>query len=337
MKLLYLSAHRQMEADEVKTFHELGFEVFPVGFYTDEIKGKELCNIDLELLAEFKTKHPYFVPSTPIKLDRDFVRKFDIIFNVHFVENIELNWENIKDKIVIRRCIAQGDGPYEYRLNKHRKEGLKIVRVSKNEFSLPGFCGEDAVICGSVDPALYEPWIGDEEVVVTVRRQMKHHYIHTQYNVYNYVTHPFKRTLYGYHNEDIPWAISNADESLIKNSLRHARVAFSGCTRPAALTYTFQESMVAGCPTVTVGPKIGNFHNHISGQMYEQHEYLKSGENGFWSDDLETLRIQIKALMNDYDLAKHISQKGREIAIELWHPDKIKNDWLTFFKAEEIL
>jgi len=341
-KLLYLSCHQTLEYDEIKTFHELGFDVFSVGYYTEPAnpvnytRKKLNIPVDPELVKKVKSL-PGFNPGHPVQLTKEIVDPFDVIVCSHFVENLELNWPLFADKVVIRRAIAQGNGSYESRFKKYRDAGIYTVRVSKNERTLPNFAGEDCIIYGSVDPDELYGWVGDEISVLTVQKWMKRHPKHTRFDAYDIVTKPFNRKLLGKENHDVPWAESDVTYERLIECLQRARVYFSSCSRPAAFTYTFQEAWIMGCPVVTFGPKLGNFHTNHDGKMYTVHEFIENEVTGFWSDDLNKLQQYILVLLNNHELAKGISAAGRKRAIELFHPNKIKQDWKDFFKYIGVL
>ena len=214
---------------------------------------------------------------------------------------------------------------------------MKIVRLSKMEETMPNYCGSDAVIDLPIDFSKYNEWIGDELKIVSVRQRMKKFPINTQYDFYTNLVSGFNSILYGFDNEDIPQAKSNATDAEIRESLQHSRVSYCGCTRPAPLTYTFRESLAAGCPTITVGPNIGNFIDYSHGKMYEQHKYIEQGVNGFYSDNIQELRQYIQLLFDDYDLAKKISNNGIITARNNWNIEKITNQWRCFFNSFGVL
>lgn len=106
------------------------------------------------------------------------------------------------------------------------------------------------------------------------------------------------------------------------------------CTWPAPYTMAFMEAWITGTPVVTIGPALadnpGWAHFNI-----EVPSFIQNGVNGFKSDSLIELRKYVSMLLEDYDLAKKISQEGRKSAIELFDKGKIKRQWKEFFDGLE--
>ena len=344
-RLLYISCHPTMEYDEISTYLSLGFDVFSIGHYLNpecpvkaprgKIDGFEKND---KLISMFNKLCPTYTPTEyEFELSKEFVDNFDVVVVTYSAEVLDINWPVLKNKIVIRRTIAQSNGPYEQKTKIYKDQGLKVVRYSKNEETLPGFVGSDAIIRTSTNPELYKNWRGDVSEVITVQKAMKKHSVATQFEAYNYITFPFKRKLIGFDNEDVPWALTDIPTKELKEFMKSAAVYFCPCTRPTSFTYSFQEALMTGIPVVTVGPSIGNHDYYTEGKMYEQHELIENGVSGFWSDDLNELRHYISELMNCRKLSDKVSKAGRERALELFHPDIIKSDWGDFFKSLGLL
>ncbi|GAH94302.1 unnamed protein product, partial [marine sediment metagenome] len=95
---------------------------------------------------------------TKENLSREFIDNFDIILVMHIPHWITDNWDTIKDKKVIWRTIGQSTSDTERVLTPYREKGLKIIRYSENERTLPNYIGEDAVISFYKDPNELKDW-----------------------------------------------------------------------------------------------------------------------------------------------------------------------------------
>ena len=82
----------------------------------------------------------------------------------------------------------------------------------------------------------------------------------------------------------------------------------------STLPMSLVEAMMIGCPV-------------ISTSYLEAGLLIKHGENGFIADSPEDMIKYANLLINDYELAKSIGQKGREFAIETFKLDKFIQQW----------
>ena len=162
MKLLYLSCHCVLEYDEIKLFKEIGIDVFSHGVYRDPNNPGDpkrpgiKCEVDpklLELSNQCEKEN----------LTRELIEQFDAVMVMHVPDWIINNWEIMKDKKVILRTIGQSSIDSESMLSQARREGLKIVRYSPRETTIPGFIGQDAVIRFYKDPAEFGPYTGEKK------------------------------------------------------------------------------------------------------------------------------------------------------------------------------
>ncbi len=55
--------------------------------------------------------------------------------------------------------------------------------------------------------------------------------------------------------------------------------------------------------------------------------YLKSGENGYCSDDIDELITHLRTLQNDPDLTQRIGIAGRKTAQAWFHTDRFQKEW----------
>ena len=333
IKMLYLSCHSIHEYDEIKLFHEMGIDVFSHGAYVDpRISGDNMrppldWDADPELIELAKRCEKEH-------LSKELVDKFDVVMVMHVPAWIIYNWEVLKDKIVIWRCNGQSCQSDENSLRYFRKKGMKIVRYSPMERTIPDYLGEDAVIRFYKDPEEYKNWNGAIPRVINLTQNLKNRGESCGYEIFEQATKPFWRKVYGPHNENLGKIFGGLlSYGNLKRVLRDNRCYFYTGTMPACYTLNFIEAWMTGIPIIAIGPALGN-PPFLPGQFtYEVHNLIRNGEDGFVSDSIEQLQGFIKLLMDRKDVADHISENGRKRAIELFGKETIKKQWEEFFKS----
>lgn len=342
-KLLYISAHETLEWQECDLFNRLGFDVFPIGHYTDQdnpIKttlGTLPFRISEEWLPIFKRYHDYEKMKINIlsmecggrnpymfRVKKEFADLFDIIVVCYYEENITLNWNSFAGKNIVLRTISQ----YPLHVTPYRDK-IKIVSLAENEECLLQR-KPDAVIRQCVDTNFYSGWAPNTNYLLTVNKWIKNRGPVSEYDVYDYVSQHFNRVLCGFKNDDIPWAKPELTQEEIQELRRRSRVYLSMCSKPGCVTYSFIEALATGIPVVSVGPELGSFHKTL--RTFNVDRFIQNGVNGFYSDKPPELIAYIKELMTNTSLAKQIGQAGRRTAIEYFSKEKCLKDWQSFFK-----
>lgn len=341
-KILYLSCHPTLEYAEVSLLTKLGYDVFPVGFYTHPIPtdptrmGEDIKNNPYlydKFMFYFKDT---FNPGHPIQLNEDFVSSFDIIINCQYIENLHFNWELFKNKLVIWRTIGLSDALFERMFTEYRERGLKIVRISPTEDKIIGNIGSDALIRCPVDSNYFNGWTGEEQKILTVQKRMKTREYDgfdttwfSMFNEYESITNKFasQRLLCGKENANVPYAKYNVDEHTLQNYRKTSRVYLSLASRRACLTFTFVEAMLTGMPVVSAGKKLAGY------ESFEAPDFIENGINGFVSNDINEIQKYIQLLLTDYELAKTISINARQSMLNTFNEENIMNDWKRFFAA----
>ncbi len=341
MKILYLSCHEVLEYLEVKMLHELGYNVFSPGAYVcNENNGNHSMRpsipglkYDPDILAEYHAigaAHPGEDAKNYLTLD--FIKKFDIVLVMHLPRWIEMNWPVFKasGKRIIWRTIGQSVISTERAMQPYRDQGLQIIRYSPKEERTPGFCGSDGLIRFYQDPEDLKDWNGNVKQVITFAQSMRQRGSACNFDFFELATRPFPRRLFGPGNEGLPWSEGKLSYEQQKQELRNARCYFYTGTHPASYTLNFMEAWVGGTPIVAIGPKHGNGTSFPGTSLYEVHELITNGVNGFISDDINELRVYIKALLSDSQLAQKISSAGRQEAIRHFGRDMIWASWKAF-------
>lgn len=225
----------------------------------------------------------------------------DLIYILGLEVWLPSNWELMKHKHVVWRSNGQSIESTERVLSKFRPEGLRIIRYSPFEPTIPGYVGADALIRFWKDENEYKDWNGETEQVITVAQSMKKRNQYLKYYDFVKATEGLPRKLYGKGNNDtgILWGgLLNYEQ--LKKVYRDNRVFFYTCTYPAQYTMGFIESWISGQPVVAIG-------SARAGYNIEVPHLLENGVDGFTSDSIYELRGYVTKLMKDYDLAKSIS------------------------------
>jgi len=340
MRILYLSCHSILEYDEVSMFNDLGHYVFSPGAYVeprnpgDNSLRPGLLNIKYDQ-DDIDAWHSLGKPGRDNKecLTREFIKRFDAVIVMHIPKWIGMNWNALKEVPTVWRTIGQSISPQERYLAPFRKEGLKVVRYSPMEQTIPGYIGADALIRFYKDPEEFKGWTGDDERVITFAQHMQARNQACNFTLFEEATRPFPRGLYGPGNENSgDFAHGKQEFSELKRLMREARCYFYTGTHPASYTLNFMEAWMTGIPIVAIGPKNGNASYFPDHNLYEIPEFIENGVNGFISDDINELQANIKMLLNDKKLAKEISEKGRESAVKYFGKATIKEQWKAFLK-----
>jgi hypothetical protein len=332
MRILYLSCHSVLEYDEIKLFTELGHEVFSVASsYSNPISpgGPEHPAI-----ADSFDEHLLTVAlqSTKEYLHKELIDWADCIIVMHQVDWILRNWRKMKHKPVIWRTIGQSRQEMEDRLALCQMMGMKIVRYSPLEETIPGYLGADALIRFYKDEQEFGNWNGTKEAVLTVGRSMQKRGKWCGYQIFDEVTVGLPRILFGIGTETAPMGGGGLSYEDLKQVYRDYRVYFYTGTYPASYTLNFIEALMSGIPIVAIGPELANI-GQFGFNAYEVHQLIQSGLNGFCSDSLPELRRHVEYLLTHPDEAKRMGTEGRKTAISIFGKELIKKQWQDFLST----
>jgi len=336
MKIQYLSCHSVLEYDEVSLLTELGFDVSangsyrdPRGAYTLPRPGIKNAKLDKDFL-ELTALHP------KTKLPSSLIDPFDV-FIIMAGENESIlvsNWDRIKHKRVIWRSIGQNTPQTELMLQKYVAEGLEIIRYSPKEFDYDNFAGSDALIRFYKDPEVFKDWSGHKHNVINFSQSLKGRGAFTHYDQVMGSMAGFNSTIYGSGNNDL--GSFNGGEIPFEKMLekmRESRVYVYGGTWPACYTLTIIEAMMVGMPVVAISKTMAHLPQYQQFDFYEVDEIIEDGVDGFICDSVQEMRVKIKMLLEDRQLANKISKNARKKAIETWGKEKIAKQWEELLKG----
>jgi hypothetical protein len=332
MKLLYLSCHSVLEYDEVKLFKELGIDVFSHGVYANPNTPSDIKRPPIEGPFDHHLVYLSYRYGKE-KLPREFIEPFDVVMVQHVPDWVVLNWETMKDKVVVWRTIGQSTIDVERLLEQARREGMKIVRYSPTERTIPGYIGEDAIIRFYKDPDEFGPYTGEKKQIFNITQSLAQRVDFCNFEVFKQVVEGFPWKVAGSENEALGdhW-IGCVDYQTLREELRKSRVYFYTGTYPASYTLNFIEAWMTGIPVVAIGPRLGNSPYELGQRTYEVPDLIKNGVDGFFSDDVQGLRLRIGSLMEGTEWAKQVGEAGRKRAIEIFGKETIKRQWKEFFE-----
>lgn len=350
IKLLYLSScHGALEYDELRTFTELGIKWFSTGIYlhpmapipsnADRRSLFPVDGYDLESLHIFRKLNVGYRPHDKIWLSEEFVNRFDVILVSHlapYPHYLEDNWEVLRNKPVIWRSHCQQSDKDEVRLKPFVERGIKIVRLSPKEQTIPNYAGHTAIIRQSVDFSDFYSWGGNNKILLTFNNLSKIRRWASNLFLYEQIRQVIPCELYGYHNDGVEGALGCLTYKQQLEKLAVSRAYLSLGTKPGPITYNFVEAFCSGIPTIVFGKKLGNCllrEYPCWTDTYEADEIVEHGKTGFIANNLQDVKDFSCLLFNDKQLAQTISDNAREKAKTLFSRSVAKQQWKEVFDS----
>jgi hypothetical protein len=346
--ILYLGCHEILEHDEVKLFTEMGHNVFSLGgVYQNSNIG--ILRGSIPNLYDNPHLREVALQCNKENIGQELIDWMDICVMSHNSREdidghaqpwLKGNWSKFKKskKPIIWRGIGQSNGQVEKSLQEFKKDGLKIVRHSPMDSTIPYYAGSDAMIRFYKDPEEYSGYNGQSARVVNLSQalfgndRVSSRGDHMSLPFFKQVVDGFDWKVFGPDNENAGehngGLLSHED---LKQMLRFNRVFFYTGTRPANVTLGFIEAFMTGIPIVSIGPENGN-EIYTDQKTFEVPQIIgESGGYGFWSDSVTQSRKYIADLLNNQSLAFEVGAKGRAKAIEIFGKEVIRRDWENFF------
>tara|TARA_B100001093_G_scaffold223474_1_gene214105 strand:- start:3609 stop:4361 length:753 start_codon:yes stop_codon:yes gene_type:complete len=246
---------------------------------------------------------------------------------MHHPKFIIDNWEAMKHKSVVWRTIGQSTHLIEKKLTKYRHQGLKVIRYSPCEKNLHHFIGSDEVIRFYKDPKEFKGWRNTKNRILTIAQNMEERSDVCHFDIYKEVVKDMPSTLYGSGNNDK--FNSELSYKQIKHALKDFRCYFYTGTYPASYTLSFIEAWMTGIPIIAIGNKI--MHDRfVDYKLYEVPKLIKNGIDGYYADDISSLRRIIFLLIKDDKKLEEISKNGRNSAMKFFGKKNIKRQWEVY-------
>ena len=349
MKLLMLYGNPAAHYDDYRLFTSLGFEVAspfkhlgqPWLIHRPEIEEPEEFSYLQDIMRRIpglrEPREEYLQDKgldeygAPLALPPDFFAGFDVVVVLLVSNWVVRYWpsmtENSKRPLIIWRS-GEGMPWQDYNLRFFRQRGLKVVRSSVTERTIPHNIGTDAVIRWSTDPNEWKGWDGTGKHVLVVSRCINRD--NRQCEEVLQLADRFTVRVVGPGNDGDGrfYPVGQRTYNRLRRDYRKARVYFDANAKPAPYTGTFREAWMTGTPVVAVGPQRGGWRGLGT---YELPELIEDGVNGFCSDDMGELESDISRLLDDQDLARRIGEAGRKRATEIFGREVVTEDWRRFF------
>lgn len=329
-------AHSIEEYDQLRLLHEAGYTVSSIGGYIDpraphdpKRPALDIDRVDVVWDAvqatEATVERPDRLWNAKDHLPQAVIDWADVII-CHHVEWRWLvnNWRRIRDKRVIWRTVGQSSHENEARMRPLRADGLQVVRYSPRERNIPGYIGEDAVIRFWKDPAEWNGWRGDEEVVTNVTQAMVRRAGFCNVDFWLAATDGLAVAPAGPDSELLPGGVGELSLDDMKALLRMARAYLYTGTQPASYTLGLIEAAMTGIPVVSIGPL------HMNGlpygpSLFEGHEIAVQ-----WSNDPTEARRMLRRYLDSQGLAAYDGDIQRRRAIALFGKDAVMAAWQDF-------
>jgi hypothetical protein len=331
MKIHYLSDHAILEYDEVKLFTEMGHEVFSNGAYLDPAGHFSLPRPGIPG-AKYYEEYAQLARSHPAKTDLpvELLDPFDCIIIMHQPDVVVQNWPKLRGRNVIWRSIGQSVPGIERKLAQMHKEGLKIVRYSPKESNIQDYIGHDEIIRFYKDPEEYKGWTGKPGGVINFTQSLKGRRDFCHYDEIMPVIKNFEGKVYGPGNNDLgPWNGGEVTATDQVRILQQSSAVVYGGTWPASYTLSFIEALMTGTPIVAGSKAVAHSQRFQPIDFYEVDEMLAQ-IGGIVCDTVGQMLEQTQRLVDDEEHAKTISEKQRQLAINLFGKSNIRGQWEQF-------
>ncbi len=338
MKILYLSCHGVLEADEIRLFHALGHTVFSPSTYlhpdrpTDDLRpalpGLRSDPADREAWLALPCADG---EDRRDRLTAEFARRFDVVIVMHLARWVVNNAAALGGRVVVWRTIGQSFAEREAELRPYRAAGLRVVRYSPRERTIPGYLGEDAVIRFAKDPDEFCGWTGHVRSSVTVNQATATRGVACNYEFYAAVVARVPHKLFGPGNAGVPNALGPLPYDRLRQELRDNRCYFSVGSYPASYTLNFVEAWMTGTPVVAVGPRRGNSPHLVGHALYEVPDLIEQGVSGYSCDDAGEAVALLTRLLDDGRHAAEVSRAGRAAAVRHFGTAAALAGWRQFF------
>ena len=329
MKILLMLAHSIAEYDDLRMLTDLGHDVFSIGAYTNPHAPGD----DMRPPLPDAPYHPELEALVPDQMEAkenlpgDLIDWADAIIVHHYPrEWVIKQWTRIRHKRVIWRTCGQSDQSLEADMLRLRYDGLQIVRYSPREghyFTKYGtaFAGQDALIRFGKYPGDYAEWVGDLPVVTNVTQNMKGRGRWVGAQWYAHATTGLAARPMGPGSEEYPGGLGRVEPHVMAHTLQHARAYVYCGTNPAPYTLALMEAMMAGVPTVSIGPGAWMgpeplFEGHLLASDY--------------ADDPYQARDKLARILADDGWAATLSAEMRDRAVELFGIERVGAQWAEF-------
>lgn len=347
-----------MEADELESFSNLGFEIVSVGHFLH--KNTKTVNVGggwqwtmhdwkcpeynryehgYAEFCKYNPNYPGLLPNVALNLPNEFLALFDLIVVSNTIAILQLvKYSCTKDIPIVYCTVGQVSQANERSLKRLRQNDsrVKIIRVSTEEQACKDFSGVDCYITGSVKhDFISNVWKPTDVDVITVCRSILGRKAHTCHDLCCSILQNFQATVYGKGNENFNHPIIKNGGELSYPKLIEcysSKSVFLACpSHPAPLTYTVVEAFSSGIPTVVLSKSMAK--SHYPSSFYDFDSIIENGVTGFIANSTEEAILYIKTLLSDINLSNKISIEAKKEAKKRFSKEVVEEKWVNFFKT----
>ena len=339
MKILYLSCHAVLEYDELRILNDLGYDVTSVGGYihpkSPHVDTRPPLIIDSNKDREhkinklFETNKSKGIPleKCSYTLTKEVVDDYDIIYVMHNLEWLDINWEIIKNKIVVLRTFLNL-GDTELHIQKYVKQGLKVLRCSPLEREIENYAGEDGIIRFLKYECDFKPRNILHDQVITFGQSVKQRGSWCGAELIEGLSNELPFTIFGPANDEYKfWGGRLSYEDQLIQLATNSCYFFTG-TFPAQYTLSFIEALMTGIPIVSMGK---NLSQSIVSKYPFEVPYILDEIEGFYGDDLTDIKNKLQVLLDDRKLNEEMSIKEISLGKKLFSAERNMYLWKDFF------
>lgn len=331
MNVLLLLAHSIAEYDDVRMLHDLGYNVFSIGAYTDPSHPGDDARPalpDVPYLSDLAALVPDQM-AAKASLPDGLVDWADVVIVHHYLDDWLLpQVERLTQagKRIIWRTCGQSDHRLEDVMTMVRARfPVEIVRYSTREeayFRPAGhWAGQDILIPFGKYLDDYGPWMGAAAWGTNVTQQLLARGNFTGAGWYLKATEGLTMKPIGGGSEDLPGGLGRLDYRSMLTNLNVARAYVYTGTVPAPYTLGLIEALATGVPIVSIGPK-----------AWQGPDGLFGGHTFAWraEDDPEMARKHLAALIAAPDLDAHKAMLQRA---QMFDVKQVGRLWRAFLGA----
>lgn len=344
MNILLCLSHSIEEHDQLRLFSSLGYGVASIGGYIDPRNPHDPKRppLDIDCVEPIKTAvdamgQPDNLGAAQAQLPDAALDWADVIIYHHHLHRLFNQWDRIaawlhagSQRRVIWRTVGQSTEYNEVQARPFRAQGLEVIRYSPKERNIPGYCGEDALIRFYKDPAEWQGWTGEREVVLNIAQHDATPHGRDEWlnwRFWEQATQGLPTVVAGTHSEMIG-GLGQLPLPEMQALLRSCRVFLYTGTQPASYTLGLIEAMMTGIPVVSIGPGHMNIFPY-GPALFEGHEIAAPDLIGYADADDPTVA---NALLYDhlYSPGLDVSSETRQRAIDLFGMETIARQWAAF-------
>lgn len=340
LNILYMSTHAVLEYDEIRLLDDLGYNVTSIGAYITPLKPhvdiRPSLNIKHNIELENKIHHMFNLnKNNGIELNmcskvlhKDVIDDYDVVIIMEKIEWIELNWELLKNKIVILRTIGQSNETLELKIKKYLDNGIHVIRYSPTEERVKNFAGQSTLIRFlKYQSDFKNRSITPNDKLISIGQDIKNRIDACFGNVIEEVATRLNFVLYGTNNENYSFYGGSSSYFELIDILSQSGCYLYTGTYPAPYTLNFIEALMSGIPIISIG------QNWYNSKFYDYNSEVPNILNIHGIDCANNIN-DIISLYNKYtqdqNYATEISCKQIDIASKMFSVEKNKYKWKEY-------